>query len=107
MKLNVNTYLAQEHCRIVILLIPVLDVLIYVLMTINFEIIGHINPWRRANSGADLGGGGGGGGGSRGSGPPLSYMKNDVMHRNDVMHTVIYAAFCMLPSLDLQACTSF
>ena len=29
-------------------------------------------------SGADLGGGGGGGGGSRGSGPPLSYMKNDV-----------------------------
>ena len=45
--------------------------------------------------------GGGGGGGSRGSGPPLSYMKNDVMH------TVIYAAFCMLPSLDLQDCTSF
>ena len=45
--------------------------------------------------GADLGGG------SRGSGPPLSYMKNDVMH------TVIYAAFCMLPSLDLQDCTSF
>ena len=42
-------------------------------------------------AGADLGG----------SGPPLSYMKNDVMH------TVIYAAFCMLPSLDLQACTSF
>ena len=31
----------------------------------------------------------------------LSYMKNDVMH------TVIYAAFCMLPSLDLQDCTSF
>ena len=53
-------------------------------------------------SGADLGGGGGGGGGgSRGSGPLLSYMKNDVMH------TVIYAAFCMLPSLDLQDCTSF
>ena len=48
--------------------------------------------------GADLGGGGGG---SRGSGPPLSYMKNDVMH------TVIYAAFCMLPSLDLQDFTSF
>ena len=46
-------------------------------------------------AGADLGGG------SRGSGPPLSYMKNDVMH------TVIYAAFCMLPSLDLQDCTSF
>ena len=44
-------------------------------------------------SGADLGGGGGGGG-SRGSGPPLSYIKNDVMS------TVIYAAFCMLPSLD-------
>ena len=43
----------------------------------------------------------GGGGGSRGSGPPLSYIKNDVMH------TVIYAAFCMLPSLDLQDCTSF
>ena len=51
--------------------------------------------------GADLGGGGGGGGGSRGSGPPLSYMKNDVMS------TVINAAFCMLPSLDLQDCTSF
>ena len=32
---------------------------------------------------------------------PLFYMKNDVMH------TVIYAAFCMLPSLDLQDCTSF
>ena len=53
-----------------------------------------------AISGADLGGE------SRGSGPPpppppLSYMKNDVMH------TVIYAAFCMLPSLDLQDCTSF
>ena len=46
-------------------------------------------------------GGGGGGGGSRGSGPYLSYMKNDVMY------TVIYAAFCMLPSLDLQACKSF
>ena len=42
-----------------------------------------------------------GGGGSRGSGPPLSYMKNDVMH------TAIYAAFCVLPSLDLQDCTSF
>ena len=41
------------------------------------------------------------GGGSRGSGPPLSYMKNDVMH------TAIYAALCMLPSLDLQDCTSF
>ena len=51
-------------------------------------------------TGADLGGGGGGGG-SRGSGPPLSYMKNDVMR------TVICAAFCMLPSLDLQHCTSF
>ena len=37
-------------------------------------------------------------GGFRGGG--LSYMKNDIMH------TVIYAAFCMLPSLDLQACTS-
>ena len=36
-------------------------------------------------TGADLGGGG-----------ALSYMKNDVMH------TVIYAAFCMLPSFDLQ-----
>ena len=47
------------------------------------------------SAGADLGGG------SRGSGPPLSYMKNDVMH------TVIYAAFCMLPSLDLQDFTSF
>ena len=42
-------------------------------------------------------GGIGGGGGCRESGPPLSYMKNDVMH------TVIYVAFCMLPSLDLQA----
>ena len=31
--------------------------------------------------------GGGGGGGGR-SGPPLSYMKNDIMH------TIIYAAFC-------------
>ena len=40
---------------------------------------------------------GGGGGGSRGSGTPLSYMKNDIMN------TVIYAVFCMLPSLDLQA----
>ena len=46
--------------------------------------------------GADLGGGG-----SRGSGPPLSYMKNDVMR------TVICAAFCMFPSLDLQHCPSF
>ena len=46
-------------------------------------------------SGADLGGG------SRGSGPPLSYMKNDVMR------TVICAAFCMFPSLDLQHCPSF
>ena len=35
-------------------------------------------------TGADLGGGG-----------PFP-MKNDVMH------TVIYAAFCMLPSFDLQ-----
>ena len=34
-------------------------------------------------------------------GAPLSYMKNDAMH------TVIYAAFCMLPSLELQDCTSF
>ena len=61
--------------------------------------IQHIHVY----AGADLGGGegGGGGGGSRGSGPPLSHMKNDVMH------TVIYAAFCMLPSLDLQDCTSF
>ena len=49
----------------------------------------------RGAPGADLGGG------SRGSGPPLSYMKNDVMH------AVIYAAFCMLPSLDLQHCASF
>ena len=40
-------------------------------------------------SGADLGGGGPGG-----PDPPLSYIKNDVMS------TVIYAAFCMLPSLD-------
>ena len=47
------------------------------------------------------GGGGGGGGGPGGSDPPLSYMKDDIMH------TVIYAAFCMLPSLDLQNCTSF
>ena len=47
------------------------------------------------HAGADLGGG------SRRSGPPLSYMKNDVMH------TAIYAALCMLPSLDLQDCTSF
>ena len=39
--------------------------------------------------------------------PPISYMKNDAMHKNDVMHTVIYAAFCMLPSLDLQACKFF
>ena len=46
-------------------------------------------------------GGGGGGGGSRGSGSHLSYMMNYVMH------TIIYAAFCMLPSLDLQACKSF
>ena len=46
-------------------------------------------------AGADLGGGGGGGGGSE---PPLSYMKNDVIY------TVIYEAFCMLLSLDLQAC---
>ena len=45
--------------------------------------------------GADLGGG------SRGSGPPLSYMKNDVIR------TVICAAFCMFPSLDLQHCPSF
>ena len=45
------------------------------------------------STGADLGGGG--------RTPPLSYMKNDVMR------TVIYAAFCMLPSLDLQDCTSF
>ena len=57
--------------------------------------------WTRNQSGADLGGR------SRGSGPPppppplSSYMKNDVMH------TVIYEAFCMLPSLDLQDCTSF
>ena len=51
---------------------------------------------RLVRSGAD-----GGGGGSRGSGPPLSYMKNDVIH------TVIYAVFCMLPSLDLQHCTLF
>ena len=34
-------------------------------------------------------------------GAPLFYMKNDAMH------TVIYAAFCMLPSLELQDCTSF
>ena len=65
-------------------------------------------------SGADLGGEGGGGGGGRGGRggggegggvqgvrTPLSHMKNDVMH------TVIYAAFCMLPSLDLQDCISF
>ena len=45
--------------------------------------------------GVDLGGGGGGG--VQGVRTPLSYMENDVMH------TVIYAAFCMLPSLDLQA----
>ena len=44
-------------------------------------------------TGADLGGGGGGG--------FQGFMKNDVMH------TVIYAAFYMLPSLDLQHCTSF
>ena len=50
---------------------------------------------------ADLRGGGGGGGGVQGVRTPLSYMKNDVMY------TVIYAAFCMLPSLDLQDCTSF
>ena len=42
---------------------------------------------------------GGGGGGVQGVRTPLSYMKNDVMHNNDVMHTVIYAAFCMLPIL--------
>ena len=53
---------------------------------------------RQPSRGGFRGGGGGGGGGSRGSGPPLSYMKNDVMLKNDVMHTVIYAAFCMLPS---------
>ena len=58
-------------------------------------------PSMSKGRGGFRGGGGGGGGGSRGSGPPLSYMKNDVMH------TVIYAAFCMLPSLDLQDCTSF
>ena len=46
-----------------------------------------------------MGGGGGGGGGPGGPDPPL--MKNEVMH------TLIYAAFCMLPSLDLQDCTSF
>ena len=40
-------------------------------------------------AGADLGGGGGGGG--PGGADPPPYMKNDVMH------TVIYAAFCMLP----------
>ena len=56
----------------------------------------------RYYSGADLGGGGGGDpGGPDPPPPPLSYMKNDVMH------TVIYAAFCMLPSLDLQDCTSW
>ena len=42
-------------------------------------------------AGADLEGGGGG---SRNM-------------QNDVMHTVIYAAFCMLPSLDLQDSTLF
>ena len=61
----------------------------------------------RYSRGGFRGGGGGGGGGSRGSGPPLSYMKNDVMHKYDVMHTVVYAAFCMLPFLDLQVCTLF
>ena len=49
----------------------------------------------------------GGGWGVQGVWTPLSYMKNDVMLKNDVVHTVIYAAFCMLPSLDLQACTLF
>ena len=43
------------------------------------------------DSGADLGGGGGGG--VQGSGPPISYMKNYVMHKNDVIDIVIYAAF--------------
>ena len=59
---------------------------------------GLIRNWvgRRITAGADLVGGGGGGGVRT----PLSYMKNDVMH------TVIYAVFCMLPSLDLQACSS-
>ena len=57
--------------------------------------------YARHVAGADLGGGGGGGGGVQGARTPLSYMKNDVMH------TVIYAAFCMLPSMDLQDCTSF
>ena len=46
-------------------------------------------------------GGGGGGGGVQGVRTPPFHMKNDVMH------TVIYAAFCMLPSLDLQDCISF
>ena len=47
---------------------------------------------RRMNQLVTHGGFGGGGGGGGGG---LSYMKNDVMH------TVIYAAFYMLPSLDL------
>ena len=63
---------------------------------LQYDIIVNDQPFvRPCIAGADLGGG------SRGSGPPLSHMKNDVMH------TVIYAAFCMLPSLDLQDCISF
>ena len=49
-------------------------------------------------AGADLGEGGGVQG-VRTPPPPLSYMKNDVMR------TVISAAFC-ISSLDLQDCTS-
>ena len=50
---------------------------------------GEIKSRRGMAAEADLGGGGGGPGGPD---PPLSYMKNDVIH------TAIYAAFCMLPS---------
>ena len=38
-----NTDLYSSRTLIVILLIPVLDVLIYV-MAVHIEIIGHINP---------------------------------------------------------------
>ena len=54
------------------------------LITMNISRYNMIETISAGDPGADLGGGGGG---SRGSGPPLSYMKNDVMH------TVIYACY--------------
>ena len=93
-----NIYIVSSCCKVVkSLLHHLLHQCIHDLFPIDM----HANFFNLHffSSGADLGGGGGGG--SRGSGPPLSYMKNDVMH------TAIYAAFCMLSSLDLQDCTSF